>query len=419
MFIGIDDTDSREGMCTTYLCTLIIRELRGVATLVGLPRIVRLNPNIPYKTRGNGALGFEVDGDPDEVWDVVTTLVAATSMKGENTNPGAVMLRCSDVPPELTAFYHRALHEEVGIDEAKSLAYELGAAMYYAGTGRGLIGALASVGADLGMHTYELIAYRELNAIGTPRYVNADDVRRIEAKYSPRIFDSYDWKNDYVAIAPKAPCPVLFGLRGTEKDVLVEAAAQLRTEPVAMAQLFITNQATDAHIQHMPIGRVSQYRSARVEGTVSERPHYEHKGHLFFSCSDGCDTIICAAYEPTKEFRSVVAQLVPGDRIAAYGGIKNTSYGLTLNLEKMEVLELASVREPVVPKCCDFSMKSVGAGKGYRCKRCGAKRGQDTIDYLDVPRTINLGWYEVPVIARRHLSRPLALTAQDTAHADG
>ena len=60
MYIGLDDTDSREGMCTTYLCTLILRELRGMALRVGLPRLIRLNPNIPYKTRGNGALCFEV-----------------------------------------------------------------------------------------------------------------------------------------------------------------------------------------------------------------------------------------------------------------------------------------------------------------------------------------------------------------------
>jgi Predicted DNA-binding protein containing a Zn-ribbon domain len=60
VYVGIDDTDSRNGMCTTYLATLIVEELerRGIR-LIDYPRLVRLNPNIPWKTRGNGALALE------------------------------------------------------------------------------------------------------------------------------------------------------------------------------------------------------------------------------------------------------------------------------------------------------------------------------------------------------------------------
>ena len=55
LHIGIDDTDSLDGGCTTWLITEIIAELSDF-DLVGPPRLVRLNPNVPWKTRGNAAL---------------------------------------------------------------------------------------------------------------------------------------------------------------------------------------------------------------------------------------------------------------------------------------------------------------------------------------------------------------------------
>src|SRR2546427_13077063 len=55
MHLGVDDTDSLRGMCTTYLATELVRALSGW-DLIGYPRLVRLNPNIPWKTRGNGAI---------------------------------------------------------------------------------------------------------------------------------------------------------------------------------------------------------------------------------------------------------------------------------------------------------------------------------------------------------------------------
>ena len=57
LHIGIDDTDSVDGGCTTWVATEIIRELSEF-DLIGYPRLVRLNPNVPWKTRGNGAVSF-------------------------------------------------------------------------------------------------------------------------------------------------------------------------------------------------------------------------------------------------------------------------------------------------------------------------------------------------------------------------
>jgi tRNA(Ile2)-agmatinylcytidine synthase len=62
LHIGIDDTDSNEGMCTTYLTHIIIKELKSHNIYPeDLPRLIRLNPFARYKTRGNGALSFVVE----------------------------------------------------------------------------------------------------------------------------------------------------------------------------------------------------------------------------------------------------------------------------------------------------------------------------------------------------------------------
>src|SRR2546428_313552 len=60
LWIGIDDTDGLQGMCTTFLATEIVRDLTRDFDLIGYPRLVRLNPNIPWKTRGNGAVGIRI-----------------------------------------------------------------------------------------------------------------------------------------------------------------------------------------------------------------------------------------------------------------------------------------------------------------------------------------------------------------------
>ena len=59
MYVAVDDTDSSTWMCTTFLATELIRALDDL-DLIGFPRLVRLNPAVPWKTRGNGALCIRV-----------------------------------------------------------------------------------------------------------------------------------------------------------------------------------------------------------------------------------------------------------------------------------------------------------------------------------------------------------------------
>ncbi|MDY7083261.1 MAG: tRNA(Ile2) 2-agmatinylcytidine synthetase, partial [Halobacteria archaeon] len=52
-------------MCTTYLATLVAESVSDFAT-VEERVLTRLNPNIPYKTRGNACLSLHVDTDEPE-----------------------------------------------------------------------------------------------------------------------------------------------------------------------------------------------------------------------------------------------------------------------------------------------------------------------------------------------------------------
>lgn len=64
LHIGIDDTDSPDGMCTTYLASQIINKLHDNGIdIIGYPRLIRLNPFAKFKTRGNGGVSFKILND--------------------------------------------------------------------------------------------------------------------------------------------------------------------------------------------------------------------------------------------------------------------------------------------------------------------------------------------------------------------
>lgn len=83
MHIGFDDTDSIRKGCTTYVAALLVEELEKLGvTLVDYPSLVRLNPNVPWKTRGNGALCLRNEYDKaleDKIKELTTFAKKLTS----------------------------------------------------------------------------------------------------------------------------------------------------------------------------------------------------------------------------------------------------------------------------------------------------------------------------------------------------
>ncbi len=69
LHIGFDDTDSPKAMCTTYLAYKIVNSLKKQgAEFIDFPYLIRFNPNIPWKTRGNGAVAISLKtGNPEKI----------------------------------------------------------------------------------------------------------------------------------------------------------------------------------------------------------------------------------------------------------------------------------------------------------------------------------------------------------------
>lgn len=412
VYVGMDDTDSSSGMCTTYICSVIIDQLKSYGFRVdGPPRLIRLNPFAPHKTRGNGGVSFkmvlksreEVSKAKKLILDLVEEL---SVMDDPKTNPGVVFYE-GEITPELEDYARRTIRTIVTTEEAEKLAHKIGAEIFKFKKGRGIIGSLAAIGCPLDDFTYELLAYRDPANYGTPRKVDADSVLEMNQKTYPNTFDNID--DGYMAITPHTPCPVLYGIRGESPEAVEEAHKLVKVnEPVESYRIFLTNQHTDMHLQKIDsIDQMEQLQCYIIQGTVKNQPMVIEGGHVIFTLEDDSGEIECAAYEPTKKFRDVIRKLAPGDQLVVYGGIGRKG---TLNIEKIQITDLATLYEYLNPLCeCGKRMKSAGKNKGYKCPKCGNKIGEDeeVKEKRVVERNISKGFYEVPPSARRHLSKPL------------
>ena len=468
MLIGIDDTDSIKGMCTTYLAALLYEQLGARK----YPRLIRLNPNIPYKTRGNGAVSLEVDGNSTKIKREVLDIVSEYSHTNDKkTNPGVVFLDEKDLNCArritLAKFYEKTVSELVTIRDAEDAANLAGAEIHKFKNGRGIIGALAAVGAELSDTTYEFLAYRMPVNYGKEKKIDPRSVIEMNKKTSPQTFGNIDPETKDILIIPHGDDPVFCGIRG-ESPKAVEAAWNLLRplEAIERTQVFETNQGTDAHLKERRISGLKAYDCAILKGTVSRCPETIEGGHVIFELSGGpggqvnsgksymldksgnsymldisgnsyrfgkfdrsyepgkfdrpyyadkfyksdrSNQIACAAYQPTGGFRDVIRKLVVGDFVMVYGGIGK--YPKTLNLEKIRILKLSKIYKKKPPVCCGRNMTSLGTKKGFRCKKCGKKTSEDMARTFEVKRELKEGIegaYEVPPRARRHLSMPLA-----------
>ncbi len=414
MIIGIDDTDSNEGMCTTYLGALLLEELQEYGTVEALPLLVRLNPTIPYKTRGNAAVALKLKTDrPEKVISHVTSRIEELArMECEKTNPGAVFIQEKDyesLKPVLLSFLEMAVKDVIKIETAKHLISELGISSKSFKNGRGLIGSLAACGAMLNPEqwdcTFEHLAYRQKEKWGSLRNVSKESFFEADRQTYPGTWDTVDITNRLVVCVPHSADPVLFGIRGESPELVNKAAALVQAEPVERIAVYRTNQGTDMHL--LPAASISEIRdmhSYRLEGAVSAAPKTIEGGHVIFAARDGKgDEIDCAAFEPTKNFRALVRKLVPGDQVILSGSVTSG----TLNIEKIQIKALAPLYRDENPKCpeCRKHMKSAGQGQGFRCKKCGTQAPSKVRG--EVRREVEPGLYEVPPCARRHLAKPL------------
>ncbi|MFC4543522.1 DUF1743 domain-containing protein [Halosolutus amylolyticus] len=424
--VGIDDTDSRErGMCTTYVATQVAERLRreGGNTdgdAVSRLLLVRLNPAVEYKTRGNAALAVHTDCDPDRAFELARDRLAALAETADGrTNPGLVVADGSPdaVPDDVREFTWRAIRDQLSIPDATALIDRHGYRSWGAGNGRGRVGALAAVGswAALDEWTHEYISYREPDRWGTEREVDRESAFAAAEWGYPDVWDTVDRGEDETVCVPHTPGPILHGIRGDDPDTVRAVADRIEGEPVRASQLFVTNQGTDAHLRDATLDVVANGHAYRVDGRVASDPETRRGGHVFFELADGRPDarstdddggtdprLKCAAFEPTKRFRDRVRSLRVGDRLTVCGEVSRG----TLKLEKFAVRDLVTTGR-ATPTCpeCDRTMESAGRNQGYRCRDCGTRAAGKATVAID--RDLERGWYEVPPCARRHIAKPL------------
>ena len=403
--LGVDDTDSRDhGMCTTYVAFQIAQQLQDASAKLML---IRLNPGVIHKTRGNAAVAISTTCNTTTAFETaVDTINELAELSDPHTQPGLVVSPSTfdSIPKTISEFSLNAIRSFHEKETAVDLIEENGYLSSSWNGGRGLIGALAAIGAHNALHewTYEYITYRDKTLWGTKRTVDPNSVFEASNEFYPSVWDSFDKNEDYPVCVPRTPCPVLYGIRGETPHAVEEMAKKINSEPPTCGTVFTTNQGTDAHIQPGQIGFLEEGHSYSVDGIVSSKPYTIEGGHVFFKLQGESKEILCSAFEPTKHFRNYVRNLVCGDELTVCGEV---THG-TLKLEKFAVRNLITTKtENPICTICNDRMESSGRSQGYRCRKCGTKSSHKL--HIHYPRAIHIGWYEVPPCARRHLAKPL------------
>ncbi|MCK5184424.1 MAG: DUF1743 domain-containing protein [Candidatus Heimdallarchaeota archaeon] len=416
LHIAFDDTDSLKGSCTTHLATLIVHEIFDQVDFIDFPNLIRLNPNIPHKTRGNGAVAIRIEGDNSDLAVVrevvIKTVKKMARLEDENTNPGIAFVS-NAIPKKVKHFSKRAMWDVISIPEAEEFNSFSNVDLIKLGNGRGIIGALGAIGNPLeDDFTYEHLSYRLPENFGTKRMIDRESIL-VADEGTPLTFSNVDYEYNSVMITPRGADPVFSGIRGETPEEVMKAWSLVKPlEEIAMLMVYRTNQHTNQHfIKDFVIEQLKPHQSAIVQGVVSKAPHYIEGSHLIFSIKDDTGVIDCAAYEPTKRFRGELSNLVIGDTITVFGGIrpKGENHPMTINVERLKVDFLVKTVSYENPFCdnCNARLKSAGKNKGFKCQKCSTVYRDKKQIEKEIPRNISLKEYLPPIIAHRHLTKPI------------
>ncbi len=410
--IGFDDTDSPKGMCTTFLAYKIVDLLQKQKTeFLDFPRLIRFNPNIPWKTRGNGAVSIKVKTkNPSKIKNQIKNLVTKYSDIKNGANPGLVFFQSDSIPSEFTNFSNLALWQLINRNNAKKFAKKNNLEFFYQGNGQGLVGAIGAIGYDFDDHTLELLSYRKKQKFGKERKISTQSVKTMQENTFPNTYNSFDTKKGRILITPHGPDPVFYGVRGENVDSLVYATKILKSdEKLDGYMIFKSNQGTDDHLKNeLDFKTMKPYASGKITGIVSNTPKIVKGGHVFFKILSKNHEFWCAIYKPTG-ISTIASNLIKGDKICVGGGVRKASknFPRIINLELIEIISLAKNYSTSNPECkkCHKKMKSKGQNQGFQCIRCGKKAPKKII--IQIPRKIKKQLYLPKISAHRHLSRPL------------
>ena len=375
------------------------------------PNLVRFNPNIPWKTRGNGAVGFKIStSNPKKIKNLVKKFVEQYSDVKNGANPGLVFCQDENIPDEFLKLSSDAMWKLIHRNEAKKILSKYNLDFFYLGNGQGLVGATGVIGYNFEDETYELLSYRKSSQFGKKRFLDKSKVKEMQEKTYPNTFNSFDSKKNKVLLMPHGPDPVFYGVRGEDSKTLISASKMLQPkEKLDGYMIFKSNQGTGDHLKNeIDVNDFLPYTSGKLEGVVNSKPTVTKGGHVFFSIIVKNIKIHCAVYKPTR-ITDIAKELIIGDILKVGGGIKKATktYPRTLNLEFIEILKLEKKYKLVNPFCqkCKKHMKSKGKNQGFQCVRC--KNTSIHKNRQFITRSVKEQIYIPDVSAHRHLTKPI------------
>ena len=406
--IGLDDTDHPKSGCTTESFDDLLHSLDSQVSGFKLieRRLVRLWPFAARRTRGNGALSaiIQISSEQRDIFDSVCQkwfegLLRETAVFPSSPVRAAPVLLISerDLPEE---WYWSAVREHVELEPRLREIRSHSCVMHTGDESWGAVGASAAMAWQPNEHsTWELISWRDESMIGKSRMVSSRVVREME-KQHPETFVNRDPTVDRGLIAPRTPCPVLYGIRGSTAQCVEDAHRWLQSrndvEQSLRWAVHRTNQLSDDHVRGVSLGTVI---------TLPMETKGAHSHISVFSEGIRADLVAFSEGGPVnKLFRRLVA----GDRIAWVG--LNSPDG-SVHLERLAMVDCVP-RVVSRPSCCGRTMRSAGAGQTLRCQFCGSNAERTWVSqdlYLgDIDMVDH--WSEPHPSNRRHLARPLQLS---------
>jgi tRNA(Ile2)-agmatinylcytidine synthase len=419
LHIGIDDTDSPLGFCTTFLALILADKLREAgATFSDLPYLIRLNPNVPAKTRGNGAVSLHFKLESYKIKQAENIIRATTNdftEKHAKTDPAVVIL-AGEVPSSLRQVFQRALSEYLPASYVHSLVKRDSLngkiRLIYArrDAPRGIVGAISAIAAyPLKEYTYELLVYRDLKEKESTRRISPDVFLRIDRRLRPIVFSTFDHHSKRLLAVPHGPDPVLFGLRSLDASVLLKVAEEISSKIKFLGYVvFKTNQATNMHLRvKKRVAFLRPYDSAIIQGNIRSRPKITAGGHTFVEVCDDTGCVTVAFFKETGRLNRVARLLQVGDMVEVGGGVIPRER-ITFNAEILRVIKVSPLVMKGNPRCpsCGTRMTSAGHNKGYKCPRCGFRSTTLEKEVKILPRMLEPGIYVQSPAAFRHLTRP-------------
>ena len=403
--LGLDDTDHVDEGCTTSSFDGLLSEIQLAMNCDILERrLVRLWPFAERRTRGNGALGAIIDiPNKDEVllekicndwFDRLLTKVAGYPPSKIPVSPCLAI--SYDKAPE--HWYWDAVRGHVDAEKILLEAGNTGTILFLENEISGVVGACAAISWESNPHSsWELIAWRYESSLGSERRVSPTSISQLGSLF-PGTFLNRDPTMDKGLIAPRTPCPVLYGIRGSSYSEVERAHIWLQSERGVEScksyAIHRSNQISDDHIE------------STNSGPVISKPIETKGGHASVNVFSGGQSVNLVAFQEGGPVNRLLRTLEPGDKIT-WVGLRSPDS--SIHLERLRV-DSTTPRIFSRPICCRRTMRSSGRNQGIRCLSCGKKEKKTwySVHYDDMHEYPSGKWVEPTPSNRRHLSKPLS-----------